>query len=510
MNNLPLVLLILDGFGLAEPGPGNAITNAKTPVFDYLWQNMPHAQLEASGLAVGLPEGQMGNSEVGHLNIGAGRIVKQTLVEIDDAIASGEFENNSVLQEALQATKNNDGRLHLIGLVSDGGVHSHVNHLTAIVEAAKKTELDHVFIHAITDGRDTAPKSGLDFIQALDLELLRIGVGEIATVAGRYYAMDRDKRWERIAKAYEAMANGVGERFDTAEEAITASYENDVTDEFVEPCVINPSGTISDGDTVIFFNLRPDRMIQIVTAFEYPNEVGFSITKPPKNLSLFSFTKYDDSLSTNVLFPKQIIKRTLGELLSNNGLKQARIAETEKYAHVTYFFNGGEDFVFKNENRTLVPSPKVATYDMQPAMSATEVADAVIADLEAKQSDVLIVNFANCDMVGHTGYFDAAMQAVETVDREMGRILAAVEQRGGVALITADHGNAEQMRDEKDQPFTAHTTNPVPLILTKSEYQLKDGGKLADIAPTILALIGIKQPSEMTGESLLKWSWLLD
>ncbi|MGI6612407.1 MAG: 2,3-bisphosphoglycerate-independent phosphoglycerate mutase [Candidatus Nanosyncoccaceae bacterium] len=504
MDNLPLVLLILDGFGLAEPGLGNAISNAKTPVFDYLWQNMPHTQLQAAESAVGLPEGQMGNSEVGHLNIGAGRVVKQTLVEINDAIADGEFVKNAILQEALETAKENGERLHLIGLVSDGGVHSHIDHLVAIVEAAKNAGLEHVFIHAITDGRDTATNAGLDFIQTLDLELLRIGVGEIATVAGRYYTMDRDKRWERIAKGYQAMVNGAGERFDSAEEAIAVSYDKKITDEFIKPCVINPSGTISDGDTIIFFGFRPDRMIQIVTAFDRPNEVGFTINNPPKHLSLFSMTKYDDLLDTKVLFPKQILKRTLGEVLSNNGLRQTRIAETEKYPHVTYYFNGGEDFIFKNEKRTAIPSPKVATYDMQPAMSASEIANAVITDLETKQSDVLIVNFANCDMVGHTGDFTATIQAVEAVDREMGRILAAAEQRGGITLITADHGNAEIMLDDKNQPCTTHTTSPVPFILTKAGYQLKDGGKLADIAPTILELIGIKQPTEMTGESLLQ------
>lgn len=504
MNNLPLVLLILDGFGLAEPGPGNAISNAKTPVFDQLWQTMPHTQLEASGLAVGLPDGQMGNSEVGHLNIGAGRVVKQTLVEIDDAIENREFAKNTVLQQALQTAKKSNDRLHLVGLVSNGGVHSHINHLVALVEAAKSAGIEQVFIHVITDGRDTAPKSGIDFVQALDLELIRIGVGEIATVAGRYYAMDRDKRWDRIAKAYQAMTEGIGERYDSAEEAIAVSYDNNITDEFIKPCVINPNGMIDSDDTVIFFNFRPDRTIQLATAFDSPEEVDFAIITPPKNLSLFSMTRYNDTLETQVLFPKQIIKRTLGEVLSNSGLKQARIAETEKYAHVTYFFNGGEDFVFKGEHRTLVPSPKVATYDMQPAMSVEEVADAVITDLNAQKSDVLIVNFANCDMVGHTGDFDAAVQATEAVDREMGRVLSALSQRSGTALIIADHGNAEVMLDGQNQPCTTHTTSPVPFILTKTNYQLRDNGKLADIAPTILDLIGIKQPSEMTGESLLQ------
>lgn len=504
MNNLPFVLLILDGFGLAEPGPGNAVSNAKTPVFDYLWQNMPHTELQASGQAVGLPEGQMGNSEVGHLNIGAGRVVKQAFVEINDAIEDNQLEKNTVLQNALQTAKENNGRLHLIGLVSDGGVHSHINHLVALIEAAKAAEVEQAFIHAITDGRDTDPKAGLDFIQALDMELLRIGIGEIATISGRYYAMDRDKRWKRTAKAYQAMIDGIGESFDTAEEAIAASYDQNVTDEFIEPCVINSNGTIRDNDTIIFFNFRPDRMIQIATALDRPDEVEFAIAKPPKRLSLFSMTKYDDLLSAKVLFPKQIVKRTLGEILSNSGLKQARIAETEKYAHVTYFFNGGEDFVFKNEHRTLVPSPKVATYDMQPAMSASEVADAAITDLETSKSDVLVVNFANCDMVGHTGDFAATMRAVETVDSEMGRILTALRQRGGVALVTADHGNAETMLDGKGKPCTTHTTSPVPFILTKTGYQLREGGKLADVAPTILELIGIKQPTEMTGESLLQ------
>ena len=504
MNNLPLVLLILDGFSLSEPGPGNAVSLASTPNFDKLWQNYPHCQLEASGLAVGLPTGQMGNSEVGHTNIGAGRIVKQDLVEIDDAIVSEDFFTKPILQKALATAKERGSKLHLLGLVSDGGVHSHLNHLIALLKAAKQANIDQTYVHVITDGRDTAPKSALGFVQQLDLAILDLGIGEIATVMGRYYAMDRDKRWERVAKAYNALTAGIGERYDSAEEAITASYTNDITDEFILPSVINQNGLIETGDVVICFNFRSDRMIQIVKILEDPHAADFTVEQPADNLAIFTMTPYSTDIKADVLFAKPLLKRTLGEIIAANHLRQSRIAETEKYAHVTYFMNGGIEQQFKNENRILIPSPKVATYDMQPEMSVEQVAQAVIETIEQKTSDVLIVNFANCDMVGHTGDIPATIKAVEAVDSALGRVWQAVERAGGSLLITADHGNAETMLEADGKPCTSHTTNPVPFIVVGREPVKLQNGKLADIAPTILQLLNVKQPTEMTGESLIK------
>lgn len=497
MNNLPLLLVILDGFGLSDNDYGNAIKTAKTPVFDKLWNEFAHTKLFASGLTVGLPDGQMGNSEVGHLNIGTGRVVKQSLVEIDDAIANGSLQINPFLQEAFSQAKENNS-IHLLGLVSDGGVHSHINHLTALVQYAKEAGIENIYIHAITDGRDVAPKSAIDYIQQLDLELMNIGAGEIATLGGRFYAMDRDKRTERTKKYYDAICGGLANRFESAEDAINNAYKAGVTDEFIEPVVINDSGLIKSNDVVICFNFRPDRMIQIVESLENPTEKG---GLEDLHLKIYSMTKYSDNLNAKVLFPKQILKKTLGEVLAANNISQMRIAETEKYPHVTYFFNGGIEQTFRNENRILIPSPKVATYDMQPEMSAHEVANAVIKTIKNKTSDVIIVNFANCDMVGHTGIFDAAVKAVETVDTELGRILDIFK---GTLLVTADHGNAEVMLSENGEPYTAHTTNLVPLIINSKQIELAENGRLCDIAPTILDILNIQKPEEMDGQSLIK------
>ena len=504
MNNLPLVLLILDGLGLAPSGPGNAVSLASTPNFDKLWRDFPHSELEASGLAVGLPAGQMGNSEVGHSNIGAGRIIKQDLVKIDASIDGGDFFDNPVLLQAIEQAKERQSKLHLIGLVSDGGVHSQIKHIVALLEASKRQNFQNVFVHALTDGRDTAPKSALDYIQQLDLAMLKIGVGKIATIAGRYYAMDRDKRWDRLEKAYVAMVESIGEEANSAEEAIEHNYSNGITDEFIIPTVIDKTGSISQGDVVICFNFRADRMIQLVNVLSNPSQAEFEITHPADNLSVFTMTHYSDDIEAPVLFSEAVLKRTLGEIIAANGLRQHRIAETEKYAHVTYFFNGAIEQQFKNEERVLIPSPKVATYDIQPEMSVDDVASATINTLKNGLSDVLIVNFANCDMVGHTGDITAAIRAVEAVDKALGRVYEAVQEANGMLLVTADHGNAEVMLEPNGTPCTTHTTNPVPFILCSRQDITLSDGKLSDIAPTILSLIGIKSPDEMTGSKLIQ------
>lgn len=490
MQKSPLVLIILDGFGLAPIGPGNAISLAKKPNFDYLWQNYPHSSLRASGLEVGLPKGQMGNSEVGHLNIGAGRVVKQLLVEIDGQINDGRFRQNKMILNCFEEAKRNNGILHLLGLTSDGGVHSHISHLIELIRFAKDFGLKQVHIHAITDGRDTAPESALDFIQELDLELIELNFGDISTISGRYYAMDRDNRWERTDEAFRNLTH-LGSRLEaSAEDAISKSYAEGISDEFIKPVQINQNGLISKNDSVLCFNFRPDRMAQITAKL---------LETTP---NIYTFSSYGSNLETRIIFPKQILKRTLGEIIATNNLSQARIAETEKFPHVTYFMNGGEEQIFKNETRNLIPSPRVATYDMQPEMSVEGVAKAVISNLDSATSDVIIVNFANCDMVGHTGDLSATVRAVEAIDKALGSVLRSISDAEGTAIITADHGNAEEMLDEHGQIATAHTTNPVPFIVTAKEISLRDGS-LADIAPTILDILNIKKPAEMTGESLI-------
>lgn len=510
MSKKPTVLLILDGYGLNSREDGNAIALAKKPVMNKLMEEYPWVKGNASGLSVGLPEGQMGNSEVGHLNMGAGRIVYQELTRITKSISDGDFFENEALLTAVNNAKENQSALHLFGLVSDGGVHSHNTHIYGLLELAKRNNLDKVYVHCFLDGRDTAPQSGKGFVQELIDKMQEIGVGEVASVAGRYYAMDRDNRWDRVEKAYYALVNGEGVKASDAVDAIQKSYDNEVYDEFVLPTVIEKDGkpvaTINENDSIIFFNFRPDRARELTRAFCDDNFEGFKREKRMK-LTYVCFTEYDISIANKqVAFHKVEIKNTFGEFLAAHGLKQARIAETEKYAHVTFFFNGGIEEPNEGENRILVKSPKVATYDLQPEMSANEVADRTVEAVKSKEYDVIIVNFANPDMVGHTGIESAAIAAIEAVDQCLGRVLEALKEVDGQMFICADHGNAEQLIDYNTaKPFTAHTTNPVPFILVNydKEYTLREGGCLADIAPTLIEMMGMEQPKEMTGKSLL-------
>ncbi|MCL2022738.1 MAG: 2,3-bisphosphoglycerate-independent phosphoglycerate mutase [Oscillospiraceae bacterium] len=504
-----LLLCILDGYGLNPEKEGNAIYAAKTPNLDALFAQNPHTEIGASGLDVGLPDGQMGNSEVGHTNIGAGRVVYQELTRISKSIDDGDFFSNPALAGAIESAKANGSALHLMGLLSDGGVHSHNSHLYALLELAKKAGLEAVYIHAILDGRDVPPSSGADFAVQLQEKINQIGVGKIATVCGRYWAMDRDNRWERVAKAYNALANGDGIRAEDGEQAIRASYKEvdeegkHRTDEFVLPTVICGEGRIRANDSVIFFNFRPDRAREITRCFVDPVFDGFERDFFP--LYWVCMTQYDASMpNVRVAFAPQSLDNTLGEYLSAVGKTQLRIAETEKYAHVTFFFNGGVENVYPGEDRILLPSPKVATYDLKPEMSAYEVTDAVIKEINAGKYDVIILNFANCDMVGHTGIFDAAVKAAQAVDTCVGRVAKAVADAGGAFLLTADHGNADKMLDADGSPFTAHTSYPVPfLVSAKGVKTLRSGGRLCDIAPTILSLLDLPQPVEMTGEGLI-------
>jgi 2,3-bisphosphoglycerate-independent phosphoglycerate mutase len=507
----PLVLMILDGWGINPCPDSNAVAMAKTPNLAGYLREFPHVQIRTSGMAVGLPEGQMGNSEVGHLNLGAGRIVYQDFTRITKAIEDGEFFTNPALLDCIAKVKSSGGRLHLAGLLSDGGVHSHNTHLYALVELAKQRGLTDVCIHCLLDGRDTPPQSGAGYLQELETELNRIGIGRIATVMGRYYAMDRDNRWERVAQAYNAMVLGQGECCRSAAELIEKSYQAGVTDEFVLPAVIcadgQPVGAINDNDGLIFFNFRSDRAREITRALTFQQFDGFERQRVPRLAAYVCMTEYDATFGLPIAFEQQALTNLLGGVLAEAGLRQLRIAETEKYAHVTFFFNGGVETPFPNEERALIPSPKeVATYDLKPEMSAYAVADELIARLEQDRYDVVILNFANCDMVGHTGILPAAIKAVETVDTCAGRVVEKVRSLGGTVLITADHGNAEQMVDEQGEPHTAHTCNPVWLVLVddnRKDTVLKEGGKLADIAPTMLNILGLPQPTEMTGESLL-------
>ena len=503
MNKTPTTLIIMDGFGLRAEASGNAIRTAATPRLDQLFQDFAHTELSASGLDVGLPDGQMGNSEVGHTNIGAGRVVFQDLPRITKSIADGDFFQNPAYLHAMDQCLQNDTSLHLMGLLSDGGVHSHLDHLFALLRMAKEKGLTKVFIHAFLDGRDVSPTSGADFVARTVEACREIGVGRIATVMGRYYAMDRDKRWDRVEQAYDAMVYGEGATFNPVPvAAVKDSYAAGVTDEFVEPVVCDSEGTISDNDSVIFFNFRPDRAREITRALVDPNFDGFTRQYFP--LTFVCNTEYDATMpNVEVAFPRTSVRNGLGEYLSQMGMTQLRIAETEKYAHVTFFFNGGSETVFPGEDRVLVASPKVATYDLQPEMSAQEVADKCVERIESGAYDVIILNFANCDMVGHTGVFDAAVKAVETVDTCVGQVVDATLKMGGIAMITADHGNAEQMTEPDGSPMTAHTTNPVPFILCGAGTELRSGGRLADIAPTILDVMGLACPPEMDGKTLI-------
>ena len=503
MNKKPLVLMILDGFGNADV-KDNAIAAANTPNLDKIFSSNPLTFIGASGNDVGLPDGQMGNSEVGHTNIGAGRIVYQELTRITKSIKDGDVLNNETLVKDMKnAIDNNSARLFM-GLLSDGGVHSHNSHLYGLVKMAKDMGVKDVFVHCFLDGRDVPPSSAADFVAELDSELKNIGIGKIASVMGRYYAMDRDNRWERVVKAYDAMVNGKGNVNLNAVDAVKKSYEEGVTDEFVVPTVCAENANIKSDDSVIFFNFRPDRAREITRTLVDDDFSGFERENGAVKPFFVCMTQYDATMpNVEVAFKPQTLDNTFGEYISAQGLSQLRIAETEKYAHVTFFFNGGVEKVYENEDRCLVNSPKVATYDLKPEMSAYEVCDNVVERIESGNYDVIILNFANCDMVGHTGVFDAAKAAVEAVDTCVGRVVNAVKDMGGVTIITADHGNADHMRDENGEPFTAHTTNPVPFCVVGYPCTLREGGVLADIAPTMLKILNLDKPSEMTGESII-------
>ena len=507
MDDKLTMLMILDGFGINENEKGNAVKLANTPNIDKLMKTCPTTVIHTSGLQVGLPEGQMGNSEVGHTNIGAGRIVYQELTRITKSIENGDFFSIPELVAAIENCKEHNSKLHILGLLSDGGVHSHMRHLFAILELAKRKDFEDVYVHCFLDGRDTPPASGENYIAKLEEKMKEKGVGKIASISGRFYAMDRDKRWQRIQKAYDALVNGIGNKATTAVSAIESSYQKEVFDEFVEPTVIysgdEPVATIGKNDSVIFFNFRPDRAREITRTLVDPEFNEFETKK--LNLYYVCFTQYDETLpNVHIAFKPETLKNTFGEYISNKGLTQLRIAETEKYAHVTFFFNGGEEKQYPGEDRILVPSPKVETYDMQPEMSAEEVTQKVVEAIKSKKYNAIILNYANPDMVGHTGNLDAAIKAIETIDTCVKRVVDAVEAQNGVLIITADHGNAEQMIDYKTgEPHTAHTTNLVPLVLVgMKDVKLKEG-KLADLAPTMLEIMGLEKPAEMTGESLI-------
>nr|WP_297886026.1 2,3-bisphosphoglycerate-independent phosphoglycerate mutase [uncultured Blautia sp.] len=510
MSKKPTVLMILDGYGLNETHNGNAVYEAKTPVMDKLMAECPFVEGNASGLAVGLPDGQMGNSEVGHMNMGAGRIVYQELTRITKEINDGDFFKNEALLTAMKNAKDNDSAIHFMGLLSDGGVHSHNTHLYGLLEMAKREGLKKVYVHCFLDGRDTPPASGKGYIEELQAKMKEIGVGEIGVVSGRYYAMDRDNRWDRVELAYNALTKGEGVKGTDAAEAVQASYDNEKTDEFVLPTVMEKDGkpvaVIQDKDSVVFFNFRPDRAREITRAFCDDDFQGFAREKR-LDLTYVCFTDYDETIANKlVAFHKVQLHNTFGEYLAAHDMTQVRIAETEKYAHVTFFFNGGVEEPNKGEDRILVKSPKVATYDLQPEMSAVQVCDKLVEAIKSDKYDVVIINFANPDMVGHTGVEEAAIKAVETVDACVGRAVEAVKEVNGQMFICADHGNAEQLVDnETGEAFTAHTTNPVPFILVNADpkYTLREGGCLADIIPTLIELMGMEKPSEMTGESLL-------
>lgn len=505
----PVVLCIMDGYGKNDSVHGNAIAQAKKPNIDKLMAECPMTYIGASGLDVGLPNGQMGNSEVGHTNMGAGRVVYQPLTRITKAFEDGEAYENEALVGAMSNAK--DKALHLMGLVSPGGVHSHCEHLYSLVKMAKESGVENVYIHAFLDGRDVPPASAVDYLTELQAKLDEIGVGKIASVMGRFYAMDRDNIWDRVEKAYAAMVYGEGIKADNAIDAVRASYETidedgkHLTDEFVLPTVIGEDGRIKENDSVIFFNFRPDRAREITRTFVDADFDGFERKNGFFNLNFVCMTQYDASMpNVNVAFGPVALTNTLGEYLSSQGKTQLRIAETQKYAHVTFFFNGGEEKQYEGEDRILVDSPKISTFDLMPEMSAPEVSEKLNEAVRSGKYDAIIVNFANCDMVGHTGIIPAAVKAVETVDACVGSLVEAVKEMDGVLFVTADHGNADKMLDENDEPFTAHTTNPVPFIIVNYPCEVREGGKLCDIAPTMLKVMGLEQPAEMTGESIIK------
>ena len=505
LKNAPVALIIMDGCGLGDKSDkNNAVQQANTPVLDGLMAKYKTSQLQASGEYVGLPDGQMGNSEVGHTNIGAGRVIYQQLTRITRDIKNGDFFKNKALLDIVNGVKANGGALHLLGLVSPGGVHSHQAHLYALLELAKKNDIKEVYVHAFLDGRDVPPQSAQPFLEELAAKCEEIGVGMIATISGRYYAMDRDHNWDREQKAYEAIAHAEGVSADSAVAGLKASYENGANDEFVVPCVIKGYEGMKNGDGAIFFNFRPDRARQLTHAFVDAEFDGFERDESLK-IPFATFSQYEDGMNAKVAFPPETIKNTMGEIIKNQGITQLRIAETEKYAHVTFFFNGGVEEPYKGEDRILVPSPKVATYDLQPEMSAIEVTDKVVEAIKSGKYDFIILNYANCDMVGHTGVFPAVVKAVETVDTCVGRFVDAIREVGGEVCITADHGNADKMMDyDNGQPFTKHTTNPVPFIVVSDRVKAVKDGALCDIAPTLLTLAGVDIPAEMTGKNLVE------
>ena len=508
MKDKLTMLMILDGFGENKEEKANAVKLANTPNIDKLMKTCPTTDIHTSGLDVGLPEGQMGNSEVGHTNIGAGRIVYQELTRITKSIEDGDFFTNEEFIAAIENCKKYNSKLHIMGLLSNGGVHSHIRHLFGLLELAKRRDFEDVYVHCFMDGRDTAPSSGESFISELEEKMKEKGVGKIATITGRFYAMDRDKRWQRVEKAYNALVRGEGEKATSAIGAVESSYQKEIFDEFIEPTVIvngeTPVATIDKHDSVIFYNYRPDRAREITRTLV---DKEFNEFEVEKDLDLYyvCMTSYDETMpNVHIAFKKEELKNTFGEYISNNNLTQLRIAETEKYAHVTFFFNGGEEKQYPGEDRILVPSPKVETYDLKPEMSAYEVTDKVVEAINSKKYDCIILNYANPDMVGHTGVLEAAIKAIETIDECVGRVVEAINNQDGVLIITADHGNAEQMIDYKTgEPHTAHTTNPVPLILVGMENAKLREGRLADLAPTMLDIMNLEKPAEMTGESLI-------
>ncbi|TDM12579.1 2,3-bisphosphoglycerate-independent phosphoglycerate mutase [Macrococcus lamae] len=505
----PTALIILDGFACRDEVKGNAVAQANKPNFDRYYKEYPHNQLIACGLDVGLPAGQMGNSEVGHLNIGAGRVVYQSLTRINKSIEDGDFFENDVLVKAMKHVKENNSALHLMGLLSDGGVHSHYKHLFALLKLAKDQGVNKVYVHAFLDGRDVGQETALQFIEETEAQFKNLGVGQFASISGRYYAMDRDKRWEREQLAYEAMTYGIGKEFKSAAEGVKASYAEGVTDEFVVPFVVkdfeagSENTGVNDGDSMIFFNFRPDRAAQLSEVYTNEEFVGFEMDKRLLGINFVTFTKYSDNVKAEVVFEKENLVNTIGEVVADQGMKQLRIAETEKFPHVTYFMSGGRNNEFDGERRVLIDSPKVATYDLKPEMSAYEVKDALIAELNKEDLDLILLNFANPDMVGHSGMLEPTIKAIEAVDECLGAVVDRILELGGRAIITADHGNSDEVVTMDDHPMTAHTTNPVPVILTDKEVTLRDGGRLADLAPTLLELLGVEQPKEMTGESLI-------
>jgi 2,3-bisphosphoglycerate-independent phosphoglycerate mutase len=510
MSKAPVALIILDGLGLRNEEKGNAVTHAKKPNLDRYWNSYPHNTLTASGEAVGLPEGQMGNSEVGHLNIGAGRVVYQSLTRVNVSIREGEFEQNVTFLNAINSAKEKGTNLHIFGLLSDGGVHSHIEHLYSLLGLAAKEGMKNVYVHAFLDGRDVGPQTAKEYIASAQKKMKEIGVGEFATISGRYYSMDRDKRWDRVEKSYRAMVYGEGPTYQDPIELVNDSYANGIYDEFVLPSVITkengePVATIKDDDSVIFYNFRPDRAIQISNTFTNKDFRDFDRgEKHPNNLHFVCLTHFSETVDGFVAFKPVNLDNTLGEVLSQNGLKQLRIAETEKYPHVTFFMSGGREAEFPGEKRILIDSPKVATYDLKPEMSAYEVTDALMKEIQDDKQDAIILNFANPDMVGHSGMLEPTVKAIETVDECLGKIVDLIVEKGGAAIITADHGNADEVVTLEGSPMTAHTTNPVPVIVTKKGLELRDGGILGDLAPTMLDLLNVNQPAEMTGKSLIQ------